>query len=209
MRKVGLTGGIAAGKSTAAGILRELGAFILNADSLGHQAYAIGGPARKSLIERFGTRIIRKDGEIDRECLGKIVFANPHRRRQLEEIVWPEIRKLIALNLASAQTAGARVAVIEAAVLLEAGWDDLVDEVWTVEAPTEIAKKRLRKRTGMSEQDANARLSAQMSPDERTARSSLVIENDGGIERLKTNVTAAMQRLNASGPRSKTGRNNE
>ena len=203
---MGLTGGIGAGKSTAAEMLRNLGAYVVHADQLGHETYSKGGEARRGVLERFGNKILGDDGEIDRARLGRIVFGDKNERLALEGIVWPEIRKLTSTRLAEAEAAGAGVAVVEAAVLLEAGWDDLFDQVWTVETPTEVAKSRLMARQSISASEADARLKAQLSSEERANRSSLVIENTGTVEELESTVTAAYENLIAGGTSRQTGR---
>ena len=206
MQRVGLTGGIGAGKSTAAEMLRNLGAYVVHADQLGHEAYSKGGKARHGVLERFGNEILGDDGEIDRPRLGRIVFGDKNERLALEGIVWPEIRKLTSTRLAEAEAAGAGVAVVEAAVLFEAGWENLFDQVWTVETPRDVAKARLMTRQSISASEADARLKAQLSSEERANRSSLVIENTGTVEELESTVTAAYENLIAGGTSRQTGR---
>ncbi len=135
MRVIGLTGGIAAGKSTIAQILAELGAVVIDADKVGHEAYRRGTEAWRALVAHFGDGILTPDGEIDRRKLGAIVFADPDQRKALQDIVWPRMKEMIRQRLAELRAAGVQVAVIEAAVLIEAGWTDLVDEVWVVQVP--------------------------------------------------------------------------
>ena len=206
MQRVGLTGGIGAGKSTAAEMLRNLGACVVNADRLGHETYSRDGTARPLVLERFGNGILSDDGEIDRASLARIVFGDKKERLALEGIVWPEIRKLISIRLAEAEASGAEVAVVEAAILLEAGWEDLFDQVWTVEAPSDVVRTRLMARQSMSASEADARLAAQLTPADRTARSSLVIENTGTVDELRSTVTAAYKNLVTGGMRRKIGR---
>ena len=206
MHRVGLTGGIGAGKSTAAEMLRKLGAYVVNADRLGHETYARGGSARRLIIERFGNGILSDNGDVDRASLARIVFGDNKERVALEGIVWPEIRKLISIRLAEAEASGAEVAVVEAAILLEAGWEDLFDQVWTVEAPSDVVRTRLMARQSMSASEADARLAAQLTPADRTARSSLVIENTGTVDELRSTVTAAYKNLVTGGTRRKIGR---
>ena len=206
MQRVGLTGGIGAGKSTAAEMLRKLGAYVVQADRLGHETYATGGSARRLVIERFGNGILSDNGDVDRASLARIVFGDNKERVALEGIVWPEIRKLISIRLAEAEASGAEVAVVEAAILLEAGWEDLFDQVWTVEAPSDVVRTRLMARQSMSASEADARLAAQLTPADRTARSSLVIKNTGTVDELRSTVTAAYKNLVTGGMRRKIGR---
>ena len=209
MQRVGLTGGIGAGKSTAAEMLRELGAYVVHADQLGHETYSKGGTARPRVLERFGNEILGDDGEIDRARLAGIVFGDKNERLALEGIVWPEIRKLMSARLAEAEAAGAIVAVVEAAVMLEAGWEDLFDQVWTVETHRDVAKARLMARQSISASEADARLRAQLTSGERAKRSSVVIENRGTVEELKSAVTAAYENLIAGGTDRQIGRDPE
>ena len=206
MQRVGLTGGIGAGKSTAAEMLRNLGAYVVHADQLGHETYSKGGTARQGVLERFGNGILGDDDEIDRARLGRTVFGDKNERLALEGIVWPEIRKLTSARLAEAEAAGAVVAVVEAAVLFEAGWEDLFDQVWTVETPRDIAIARLMARQSISASEAEARLAAQLATGERAKRSSVVIENSGTVEELKSAVNTAYKNLIAGGTGRQFGR---
>jgi dephospho-CoA kinase len=201
MRKIGLTGTIGSGKSEAASVLSKLGAVVIEADALGHESYRKGAPAYRELVAEFGQQIVGAEGELDRKALGKIVFADPARRRRLEAIVWPRIREAISDRLERAQKAGTTAAVVDAAVLIEAGWDGLVDEVWAVEAPEAQVMERLRRRNGWSEEEARARTRAQLSNTARRARATLVIVNDGGHEEFERRVRAAWEAPDSSGER--------
>ena len=203
---MGLTGGIGAGKSTAAEMLSNLGAYVVNADQLGHETYSQGGTARPRVLERFGNEILGDDGEIDRARLARIVFGDKNERLALEGIVWPEIRKLMSIRLAEAEKDGASVAIVEAAVLLEAGWDDLFDQVWSVETNREVARARLMARQSISEGEADARLAAQLTSADRASRSTLVIENNGTVAELKSAVTTAYENLISGGAGRQAGR---
>ena len=128
---IGLTGGIASGKSTAAKRLGEWGAHVIDADQLGHRAYLKDTPAFHAVVAAFGGDTVGEDGEIDRRVLGGKVFGDPAKLKLLTDIVWPAIRDLAADEIQSVQSAEPeRIIVLEAAVLLEAGWQDLVDEIW-------------------------------------------------------------------------------
>jgi len=187
---IGLTGGIAGGKSTVAVMLAERGATVLDADALGHEMYEPGLPAWRSVLETFGAEIAGAGGIIDRGKLASLVFNDPAAMRRLTDIVWPLMKAEMRARLAACESSRARVAVVEAAVLLEANWDELVDEVWAVVVPPEIAVARLRQRSGLSEAEARARLAAQMTNDERAARADLVIDNSGSIQELSRRVDA-------------------
>ena len=168
-----------------------------------------GGAARASVLERFGNEILGDDGEVERARLARIVFGDKNERLALEGIVWPEIRKLMSTRLAETETAGASVAIVEAAVLLEAGWDDLFDQVWTVEATRKLARARLMARQSISAGEADARLAAQLTSADRASRSTLVIENNGTVAELNAAVTTAYENLNPGGPGRQIGRDPE
>jgi dephospho-CoA kinase len=198
VRVIGLTGGIAAGKSTIAQILAELGAVVIDADKVGHEAYRRGTEAWRALVAHFGDGILTPDGEIDRRKLGAIVFADPDQRKALQDIVWPRMKEMIRQRLAELRAAGVQVAVIEAAVLIEAGWTDLVDEVWVVQVPEEVALRRLVARNNLSEADARTRIRAQLSNAERAAHADVIIDNSGTVAEARARVERAWARLVAT-----------
>lgn len=197
MRVIGLTGGIAAGKSTISQILAELGAVVIDADKVGHEAYRRGTEAWRALVAHFGEGILTPDGEIDRRKLGAIVFADPAERRALQDIVWPRMKEMIRQRLAELRAQGTPVAVIEAAVLIEAGWTDLVDEVWVVQVPEDVALQRLVARNNLSEADARARIRAQLSNAERAAHADVIIDNSGTVEEARAQVERAWAKVAA------------
>ena len=196
MRVVGLVGGIGSGKSTAAGMLAELGALVVEADAIGHGVYRAGTPGFDAVVRAFGPGIVGEDGEIDRRRLGPVVFGDSARLAELNRIVHPLIRGEIERRIAAARAGGrGRAVVVEAAILIEAGWRDLVDEVWVVVAPRERIVERLAEGRGIDRADAEARMRRQMSDDERRASADLVIENDGGLGDLRASVARAWQGL--------------
>jgi dephospho-CoA kinase len=195
MRVIGLTGGIAAGKSTVSEALREAGAIVIDADTIGHEAYQPGTATQAALIEAFGREIVADSGEIDRRKLGAIVFADPAQRRRLQDIVWPRMKEMMRQRIADLRAAGADVVVIEAAVLIEADWLDLVDEVWVVQVPEEIAMQRLMTRNGFSADDARARIRAQITNEERARHAQVIIDNSGSVEDARKQVQSEVQRL--------------
>jgi dephospho-CoA kinase len=196
MIRIGLTGGIASGKSTAARMLAQLGAKVLDADRLGHRTYEPGGPAYARVIEAFGEEVRAPDGTIDRAALGKRVFGDPEALSILTGIVWPEIRALARAELDALEREDPDgVAVVEAAVLFEARWDDLFHEIWVVRVERETAVRRLAQRSGMTREQAHARIAAQLSDAERTARAHVVIDNSGTEEELRTQIEREWNRL--------------
>lgn len=188
---IGLTGGIGSGKSEAAGVLERLGAVIVNADLAGHEAYRSGREAWHAIVQAFGDSVVGPGGEIDRKVLGAIVFGDPAQLRRLNEIVWPEIRRILQARIEAEKLAGrANAVIVEAAVLLEAGWDDLVDEVWVVDASDALVSRRLQAK-GFPPDQARARMRAQHSSEARRARADVVIRNDGDLSALEAAVRKA------------------
>ena len=196
VRVIGITGGIGAGKSSASAILGELGAFVIDADKAAHEVYLPDTPAWREIVAAFGEEVLADDRTIDRRKLGPRVFADPAALQTLNGILHGKIFAYVQGQIAYVRrTEAARVVAVEAAVLLEAGWQALVDELWVVVAPVEVAIARLRDDRGVSEDQARARIAAQMSNDDRIAHADTVIHNAASLDALRDAVTAAWQRL--------------
>ena len=191
MHVIGLTGGIASGKSTVTRFFHDREVPVIDADVLGHRTYDPGTGTFDAVVRAFGPELVAPDGTIDRKVLGAKVFGRPDELKRLTDIVWPGIRKLAGGALAEYEAAGNAVAVLEAAVLFEAGWEDLVDEVWVVVVEPELAVQRLGTRNGLDPEAARARISSQLSNAERTSRSDVVIENNGSLEELSARIQEA------------------
>lgn len=188
---IGLTGGIGSGKSEVSRILRGFAAEIVDADKVGHEAYLKGTETYNELVTEFGD-IVRQNGEIDRQKLGSIVFAQPSARKRLNEIVHPRMYAMVAERIQAIRLKGA-VAVLDAAILIEAGWDELVDEIWVVSAPEELVIERISGRNGMSSEQIQQRIRSQLSPKERRKYATVVINNDGNLDQLKLKVLKAWE----------------
>ncbi len=197
MYVIGLTGGIGSGKSTVAAMLAQKGAVVLNADQLGWEVYQPGGPAYEPLIKAFGQEIIAADGSVDRKKLGALVFADPEARQRLNAITHPHIMESLRQRLGELAAKGTQVAVIEAALLLEAGWDALADEIWVTVAPPEVVVERLSRDKGLSRQEALARIGAQLSNEERTRRARVVIDTDCPLAQTRRIVEREWRALQA------------
>jgi len=183
MHVIGLTGGIGTGKSSVAAILQEHGAEILNADLVGHEVYLPGRPAYDDIVAEFGTAVVADDGTIDRKKLGPIVFADPAKLARLNAITHPRIKEEMRRRLLDLELAGAQVAVLEAALLFDAGWDDLTDEVWVTVVDAETAARRTSERSGIPVKQVLERIQkAQMASDERVRRSKVIIETSGTLD---------------------------
>ena len=186
---IGLTGGIASGKSTVAQALGDRGAYIIDADKLGHTAYLAGSRAFDQVVAAFGTDIVADDGEIDRRKLGGKVFGNEAALRQLTDIVWPSIRAMAEKEIADAQrSAPERIVVLEAAVLIEADWLDLADQIWVTVVKPAVAIERACARDNLSEDAVRTRLDAQLSNDERGSYADHVIDNSSDEAHLLAQV---------------------
>lgn len=202
---IGLTGGIASGKTTVTEFFRGHDVPVIDADILGHRTYDPGTDTFNAVVAAFGDDLVAEDGTINRQVLGGKVFGKPEELKRLTDIVWPGIRKLASEKISEFEAAGNKLVVLEAAVLFEAGWEDLVDEVWVVVVEPDQAVARLKTRNNMDEDAARARINSQLSNAERTSRADIVIENNSTLEALKSAIesewNALQQRLNETAGR--------
>lgn len=194
---IGLTGGIGSGKSTVSDMLRSKGAAVVHADLVGHEVYRPGTAAWKEIVAAFGQDVLNAEREIDRRKLAAIVFANPEARRRLNAITHPPMRRLMAERLDELRRQGVRVAVLEAALLIEAGWADLTDEVWLTLAPPAVAAQRLMERNGLSREEAEARIASQLSNEERLEHADVVINTDCSLAEVARRVDELWEDLMA------------
>jgi phosphopantetheine adenylyltransferase/dephospho-CoA kinase len=193
---IGLTGGIASGKSTASKFFAERGAYVIDSDKLGHRAYEPGTEAFARVAATFGPDVVGADGRIDRRVLGSKVFGKPEELKKLTDIVWPEIRRLTQVEIQAALAEDPeRIVVLEAAVMLEAGWNRSTDEVWVVIVEPDVAVQRAVARDGLDEAAVRARIAAQMTNAERVARADVVIDNSGTLDLLIGKLDAAWNAL--------------
>ena len=188
MRVIGLTGGMGTGKSEVATALAELGAEVIDADREGHLAYRAGTPGWDRVVELFGKRILDAEGQVDRAKLGSLVFEDRRALASLDAAVHPLIRERIEARLAELSASGTGVAVVDAALLYQAGWDDLTDEVWVVTAPPEAVAERLRAQRGMAGGALRRRLDAQGSAGAPIRGADVVIDNGGSLSELRDRV---------------------
>jgi dephospho-CoA kinase len=195
---IGLTGGIASGKSVVSQMLAERGAVVIDADKVGHEAYRRGSGCYDAVVTAFGAGVVGADGEIDRKALGAKVFGAPDQRKRLEGIVWPWMRDTMEQRLAAIRAEGTPVVVLEAAVLIEADWTPITDQVWVVTVAPKSARKRLMERNGLTGEQAEARIAAQLTNVERARHGHVIIENSGTLDELKQRVAAEWEKLNAA-----------
>jgi len=195
MKVIGLTGGIGSGKSTVSQFLAELGAVILDADEIGHEAFKPDTEIWRQVVAAFGRQILTPDGNIDRKKLGNIVFSNPESLSRLNQIMHPRMYALVKAQLEEYRRQEVGVVVLEAPLLLEAGWTSLVDEVWVTIAPEATVLKRLEERTGLSQAESLTRLRSQLPSEERVRQADVVINTDCDLDELKSKVKELGQRL--------------
>lgn len=189
MLTIGLTGGIGSGKSTVTKILGELGAAIIDADKVAHTTYAPGGPAYDAVIAAFGAGIVGPDGIIDRRKLGPLVFGDAAQLQKLTSIVWPATIESIRAEIAKARGGNStNPIVVEAAILIEANWTAIFDEIWLVRAGREQVIDRIKRDRGLKPAEIEARIRAQLSDDERAKHATLIIENSGTLDELRATL---------------------
>lgn len=194
MRVYGLTGNIGSGKSTVAAMFREAGIPVLDADRISREVTAPGSPALREIAKEFGPGILGPDGAIDREKLAGIVFSDPSRRALLERITHPAILAEMKESLGRLARDGHAVAIVEAALIHESGRKGLLEAVIAVRCDPSVQLRRLAARGGMTREQAEARVAAQMDPEEKARASDYVIDNSGDIEATRRQV-ARLARL--------------
>ena len=191
---VGLIGGIGSGKSSAAAALAKQGARLISGDVLGHEALQ-DAEIKRQVIERWGDRLLDRQGQIDRRRLGAIVFGNPEERKQLEAMVHPTIKHRLAEEIASAQAdEGVKFIVVDAAVMVEACWSKHCDRIVYVDAPREVRLKRLAEQRKWTADEVAAREKAQMSLHEKKSLADAVLDNSGSAEQLQEEVQSLLKR---------------
>lgn len=199
MTRVGLTGGVASGKSSVSKILSELGAVIIDADALAREVVAKGTPGLEAVVEAFGPSLLTAEGELDRPAMGALVFGDDEARRKLESIVHPLVFERI-VDLESHAPAGALV-VHDIPLLAESGRADTFDAVIVVDAPAEVQIERMVRDRGWTEAEARARMAAQATREDRRAIATYVIDNTGTLEDLRQRVTEVFEELAGSADR--------
>jgi dephospho-CoA kinase len=192
---IGLTGGMGSGKSTVSQIMAELGAVVIDADKVGHEAYQANTKTWQDVVAAFGNQVVAQDGSIDRKKLGAIVFGNQEQLERLNRIVHPRMFEMMKERIEQYQRQRIKVVVLDAAILFEANWTPLVDEVWVVIASEPVVISRAVTRTGLPEEQIRYRLRSQISNEERIKRADRVIRNDGSVEDLRAKVKELWKQL--------------
>jgi dephospho-CoA kinase len=192
---LGLTGNIAAGKSTVAALLAQHGATVIDADVLAREAVAPGTAGFDAVVARFGPRAVAPDGTLDRAWLRSVVFSDPAARDALSAIVHPEVGRLRAARLAEARARGDRIVVSDIPLLFEVGLEHTVDGVILVDAPEAERLRRLVDDRGLPEAQARAMMAAQLPAAEKRRRATWIVDNDGSRAQLAERVAALWRRL--------------
>jgi len=192
---IGLTGGIGSGKSTVSQYLAELGAVIIDADKVGHEAFKPDTEAWHEVVVTFGREILTPGGEIDRKKLGGIVFSQPEALSKLNGIMHPRMREMMKARIEEYRQQGVDVVVIEAAVLIEGNWTPLVDEVWVTVSPESAVLQRLKEQRGLAEEQTLARIRSQLSQEERLKHADVAINNDGNLDEVKAKIKELWEKL--------------
>jgi dephospho-CoA kinase len=199
MKIIGLTGGIASGKSMVASMLKEMGAAIIDADQLARRVVEPGTEPNREIVERFGKNILQPDGTIDRKALGAIVFSDPDARKQLERITHPAIKKLAGELLEKERLKGTESVFYVVPLLLEAGLASTVDEIWVVYADEGTQLERLMKRDLIGKDEALRKIAAQMPMDEKIKFGDKIIDNRGTPEETRMKVMELWRELGKGG----------
>lgn len=194
MKVIAITGGIGSGKSTVSKLLAGLGAVILDADKVGHAALEDTG-IRQEIVAAFGKQVLAPNGNIDRKKLGELVFGDSESLAELNRIMHPRMHETVQIELEKYRRQGVNMVVLEAPVLIEAGWTSLVDEVWVTIASRNTILQRLQERVGLSEAASLARIRSQMSSEERGKQADVVIDTDCSLDELKMKVKKLWQKL--------------
>lgn len=195
MLVVGLTGGIASGKSTVSGLFQQLGVPVICADELAHEAVKPGAPALEEIRREFGDESIDEKGNLDRAAMAALVFHDPSLRKKLESIIHPRVSEGKNRRLEEFRRRGYAVVVVDVPLLYESGWEKEFDLVVVVHVPRHVQEQRLVDRDGMTHEDARARLDAQMPIEDKRARADRVVDNTGSVPYTREQVVAILREL--------------
>ena len=197
--RIGLTGGIASGKSTVSKMLARLGAVIVDTDKISREVAAPDSAAMAAIRRRFGPEVADEAGALRRDVLGKIVFSDEQARIWLEKLLHPLIRRRAEEMACQAESAGQPAVVFDVPLLFESGWDRDVDQIWTVRVLPETQRKRLAQRDGIGEEEITARIASQLPIGEKAARADVVINNEGDLAETLRQVETAWRKVTRSG----------
>jgi dephospho-CoA kinase len=192
---IGFTGNIGSGKSTISHLMAELGAVVLSADEIGHEALEPHTETWQEVVNIFGQEILKAGDEVDRQKLGEIVFNDAEALAKLNQVMHRRMYRMAEERIEKLKQQGTKVIVLEAALLIEAGWLPLVEQVWVTVASEDAALPRLRQRSGLSKAQVMARLRSQLPQEEKIKYADVVINNDVPLSEVKTQVKELWERL--------------
>ena len=195
MLVIGITGNFGTGKTSVSQMLAELGAATINADELGHELLQPDTQTHKEIVAAFDESILEPNGEIDRNKLAKLVFDDTTALARLNQITHPKIYEIVKQRIEEYRHTGVKVVVLEAALLIEAGWTPLVNQLWVTIAPEAIIVRRLKSSRGLSDEQILARLHSQIPQEEKAKQADLVIDTDCSLDELRKRVTELWQNL--------------
>jgi dephospho-CoA kinase len=195
VKLIGLTGGIASGKTTVAKIMKRLGAAVVDADALSREVVEPGRHAWKAIVDTFGAEVLRSDQTLDRQKLRAVIFNNTTARKKLESIIHPRVRALAEERISQHAAAGYEIVVYEVPLLFEGNLHEWLRPVVLVACDTDVQKQRLRQRDRLTPGEAQKHIEAQMSLEEKRQLADYVIENDGDMESLERQVEAVLKRI--------------
>ena len=193
--RIGLTGGIASGKSTVSKMLVQLGAMIVDTDKIAREVVSPGSAAMTAICGRFGPEVVDEFGVLRRDVLARIIFSDAKAREWLQNLLHPLIRKRAEELAHQAELAGQPAVVFDVPLLFESGWDKNVDRIWTVYVLPDTQRKRLAKRDGLTETEISARIASQLPIGEKAKRSDVVINNEGDLTETFRQVEAAWREV--------------
>ena len=192
---IGLTGGIACGKSAVSYELKKLGAATFDVDEETHKLLQVGGELYKIYVQHFGEQVIMEDGRLDKKLIGEIIFHDEKERQWINSVAHPLLLNRTRQFLVDCAERGEKIVVLELPLLFEAGWENLVDEVWAVYIPREMQIYRLVRRDRITPQQAAARINSQMPVHEICKRADVVIHNKGTQEQLQKKILASLKKI--------------
>lgn len=195
MQWIAVTGPMGSGKSTVAGILRQIGFIVLDADQVVHQVLSPGGPALKTVVDEFGTNLLNKDKTLDRRALGRVVFGDPKKLERLEAILHPLVRADVQRRREELEAEGRTAAFYDVPLLFEKKMEKSFDAVLVVSAPENQRHERLMKRSGWTVEEILERSKSQLAPDYKEARADFLIINKGNIQELEAEVREGLRHL--------------
>lgn len=195
MLKLGLTGGIASGKSTISAYLRQAGLPIFDADQAARDAVAKGSEGLRQVVEAFGAEYLTEAGELDRAKIASLIFADKTQLKKLEAILHKIVLAEAQAFLAQQENQGAKAAVLDVPLLIETGWHEFVDEVWLVSVSKEEQVQRAMKRSGMTREEVEARIKMQMPLEEKRRYAKVVLDNSGTLEATYAAIEKELQKI--------------